>query len=197
MENLNAEQIKKALKCCITDSCFSCPYDDVGVYSQCVPTLLDNALALINSQEQQIAELTEAFAVKAATLIEFDKNIERLTEEKERLLMALANYDRLTDVRIAEEYYTAEDYEELREENERLRGERAKFFEYKHGTLVRNALVLTKNKKEFDEFCEAIKADTVRGMIDRITEHATNGYPRKVRLDVIDQIAKEMLEGEK
>lgn len=40
------------------------------------------------------------------------------------------------------------------------------------------------------------KADIVREMQERITEHATNGYPRKVRLDVIDQIAKEMLEGE-
>ncbi len=84
---------------------------------------------------------------------------------------------------------------ELTEENERLRGERAKFFEYKHGTLVRNALVLTKNKKEFDDFCKAIKADTVRKMQERILEHASNGYPRKVRVDVIDQIVKEMTEG--
>lgn len=38
-------------------------------------------------------------------------------------------------------------------------------------------------------------ADTVRNMLARITEHASNGYPRKVRLDVIDQIAKELLEG--
>jgi hypothetical protein len=38
------------------------------------------------------------------------------------------------------------------------------------------------------------RADTVRKMQERIAEHATNGYPRKVRLDVIDQIAKEMLE---
>ena len=43
---------------------------------------------------------------------------------------------------------------------------------------------------------KAIEADTVRKMFERITEHATNGYPRKVRLDVIDQIAKEMLEGD-
>lgn len=37
-------------------------------------------------------------------------------------------------------------------------------------------------------------ADTVRKMQELIAEHATNGYPRKVRLDVVDQIAKEMLE---
>ena len=40
-----------------------------------------------------------------------------------------------------------------------------------------------------------IEADTVRKMQERIERHATNGYPRKVRLDVIDQIAKELLEG--
>ena len=41
-----------------------------------------------------------------------------------------------------------------------------------------------------------VKADTVRKMQKLIAEHATNGYPRKVRLDVVDQIAKEMIGGE-
>ena len=62
---------------------------------------------------------------------------------------------------------------ELTEENERL-----------SQSLANSKLILAN-----------YKADTVRKMLDRITEHATNGYPRKVRLDVIDQIAKEMLEG--
>jgi hypothetical protein len=43
---------------------------------------------------------------------------------------------------------------------------------------------------------EDLIADMVRKMRERIAEHATNGYPRKVRLDVVDQIAKEMVEGE-
>lgn len=38
------------------------------------------------------------------------------------------------------------------------------------------------------------RADIVRKMQERIERHATNGYPRKVRLDVIDQIVKEMVE---
>jgi hypothetical protein len=42
-----------------------------------------------------------------------------------------------------------------------------------------------------DEVAKA-KSDTVRKMQELIAEHATNGYPRKVRLDVVDQIAKEM-----
>ena len=86
---------------------------------------------------------------------------------------------------------------ELTEENERLRGERAKFFEYKHGTLVRNALVLTKNKKEFDDFCKAIKADTVRKMQERLMYEF--GFLCSWELqeikDTVDQITKEMLEG--
>jgi hypothetical protein len=129
MKNLNAEQIKKALECCKTplaSDCENCSYTgkrlEDGVYEGCVNCLVGDALALITSQEQKIAELTEEFAVKVVTLIELDKQIKRLTEENERLVTALANYDRLTDVRIAEEYYTAEAYEELREENERLGG---------------------------------------------------------------------------
>lgn len=46
-----------------------------------------------------------------------------------------------------------------------------------------------------EAFLKQERADTVRKMQERIERHATNGYPRKVRLDVIDQIAKEMVEG--
>ena len=78
---LNREQIITALECCVTDSCFSCPYDDVGVYSQCVPALLKDALALINSQEQRIQELeTESERLKAWTveaLTEFAESVKR------------------------------------------------------------------------------------------------------------------------
>lgn len=57
MEN---NDIKKALECCkVGDGCWTCPYDNVGVYSQCVPKLLEDALALITSQEQRIKELAE------------------------------------------------------------------------------------------------------------------------------------------
>ena len=88
----------------------------------------------------------------------------------------------------------------LTEENERLRGERAKFFEYKHGTLVRNALVLTKNKNEFDDFCKAVKADTVRKMQERLKAEAFNAYPETnlglvVLASDIDRVAKELIDG--
>ena len=97
--DLNAEQIKKALECCVTDSCFSCPYDDVGVYSQCVPTLLENALALINSQEQRIKELTEENEAWQKALITEKENADK------------AYYELACEV------------ENLRDENERLRAE--------------------------------------------------------------------------
>lgn len=57
MENLNAEQIKKALECCISgDDCTICPLRDE---QSCPCVLNENALALIKSQEQRIKELTE------------------------------------------------------------------------------------------------------------------------------------------
>lgn len=57
MENLNAEQIKKALECCISgDDCTMCPLLDE---QSCPCVLNENALALITSQEQRIKELAE------------------------------------------------------------------------------------------------------------------------------------------
>ena len=57
MENLNAEQIKKALECCtvgIGTECENCPY---MLTKFCNDTLKKNVLALITSQEQRIKEL--------------------------------------------------------------------------------------------------------------------------------------------
>ena len=65
MENLNAEQVKKALECCnkgTTEDCAKCPrFDGDRTLSteDCMEKLMRDALALINSQEQRIKELTE------------------------------------------------------------------------------------------------------------------------------------------
>lgn len=61
MENLNAEQVKKALECCHSSSeadCKDCGYRQKaeGVET-CINVLIADALALINSQEQRIGEL--------------------------------------------------------------------------------------------------------------------------------------------
>lgn len=59
MENLNAEQIKKALECCSSEGCEICPYQRMPTLANCVLFTMGNALALINSQEQRIKELGE------------------------------------------------------------------------------------------------------------------------------------------
>lgn len=56
---LNAEMIKKALECCVSlGGCQKCSYRERGSVT-CMYDLRSDALALINSQEQRIKELTE------------------------------------------------------------------------------------------------------------------------------------------
>ena len=65
MENLNAEQIIKALKCCGEythgTTCNNCPYMHIELADNeiCSNRMSQDALALINSQEQRIKELNE------------------------------------------------------------------------------------------------------------------------------------------
>ena len=65
MENLNAEQVKKALKCCGEythgTTCNNCPYMHIELADNeiCSNRMSQDALALITSQEQRIKELTE------------------------------------------------------------------------------------------------------------------------------------------
>lgn len=56
MENLNAEQVKKALGDCLAGDCEPCAYRKIF---DCRDSMCFDALALINSQEQRIGELTE------------------------------------------------------------------------------------------------------------------------------------------
>ena len=115
---MERDLIIKALECCVTDSCFSCPYDDVGVYSQCVPALLKDALSLINSQERRIKELTEENKAWQKQLISTEEQagkayydlaceVENLRAENERLHASCTELTR------------------VQEENERLREELA------------------------------------------------------------------------
>ena len=51
---LKREEIIKALECCkVGEDCWACPYDNVGVYSQCEPKLLEDALSLINELAEE------------------------------------------------------------------------------------------------------------------------------------------------
>ena len=60
MENLNAEQVKKALKRCASGGrCKGCVRENITTYTieGCMGMLLGEALALIESQEERIKEL--------------------------------------------------------------------------------------------------------------------------------------------
>lgn len=112
MENLNAEQIKKALECCHTplaSDCNDCGYRgqsvENGEYIGCSNRLMADALALITSQEQRIKELTEEL-------------------ENERS-WADSMIDNLRD-----------DISELAKENERLRAENQSYAELEQGCYV-------------------------------------------------------------
>ena len=101
MENLNAEQIVKALECCTRGRknkddrpCDDCPYNEcnlVGGTSErqikgtCQGWLMKDALALTKSQEQRIAELTEKNANLHASCTEFEQKCASLNDENERL----------------------------------------------------------------------------------------------------------------
>ena len=89
---LNAEQIKKALECCASEKyiCTQCPIDEkIKDDCECGNVVARNALALINSQEQRIKELTEEFEKErtwADSLIDnLRDDIRELAEENERL----------------------------------------------------------------------------------------------------------------
>lgn len=85
MENLNAEQVKKALECCADcGNCKECPYDGMPYTSskdRCTYNLTRDALALINSQEQRIKELTEENANLHASCTEFERKCASLNDE--------------------------------------------------------------------------------------------------------------------
>lgn len=91
---LNAEQIKKALECCTRGRknkedrpCLNCLYNEcniVGGTSErqikgtCQGWLMKDTLALINSQEQRIKELTEKFNAGNKEYIRLDNEYRSL-----------------------------------------------------------------------------------------------------------------------
>lgn len=83
---MEREQIIKGLECCkVGDDCWACPYDNVGVYSQCVPKLLEDALALIKELAEESKKWEEAYECADSACRELSSQCERLTEENERL----------------------------------------------------------------------------------------------------------------
>jgi hypothetical protein len=168
MKNLNAEQVKKALECCVKAEThldcrkLKCPalINDECIYigetdEDCDRQQLADALALITSQEQRIKELTEENA-------EVKANWQKLKESHESACeKCRAEFKRLT------------------EENERF-----------SQSLANSKSILANSK-----------ADTVRKMQERLIaeiENAPNANEFFITAwrTKIDQIAKEMLEGD-
>ena len=156
---LKRDEIVKALECCIDTKwrCEDCPYFNKGEDS--MEVLMTDALSLINE----------------------------LTEENDKLASALAEYDYKTTLRISEEYVTADAYEELREENEKL----------KKRLKATNYMITPDGRIEMIPTVESVKSDTVREMRKEIEARCIKGgiYPAFVR-STIEQIAREMIGGE-
>lgn len=181
MENLNAEQVKKDLQKIVDNYSGSWARFDI----------LSNALALINSQEQRIGELEKRlrYLLQSKTIAEYDE-VDIHTKEYVKDIHSLdANIKGLTV------------------ENERLRAERDAFeinykdLKYRNKELTAFNRRWAKECAELQEECDQIKADTVRKMQERLDKHfchdpAFLGVEQRLIMDVIDQIAKEMLEGE-
>jgi hypothetical protein len=89
MENLNAEQVKKALECCYmqelehNENCPECPYTDL--YPNCSEYLGKDALALINKQETEYNELYELLQTCKADSEAYRSYSKTLEKENEGL----------------------------------------------------------------------------------------------------------------
>lgn len=138
--------------------------------------ILEDALALITSQEERIKELTE---------------------ENERLTTALAKYDLQTEVRIAENYYTAEAYEELSEENERLKAENENKCKDCAGCISDKCDCANIEAYAVEKYKSAIIEYYSQPKYQPTKEHPIKHTQIEYLFAVLDQIAKEMLEGEK
>lgn len=187
MENLNAEQVKKALDCC-TSYCDkdNCPYKTHDFPIACMTMRMVDALALINSQEQRIKELAEE----------------------------INGWQELVRVAVGTQNSMGERIEKLTEENERLKGEQDVRGTLNKYLMFKNE-DLQKANKDLGEYCIElqdelntcidIKADTIKKTLDAIRSRATrNAYSCMISGDIretytisgkaLEEIEKELLE---
>lgn len=195
MENLNAEQVKKAYEHCITKvNCKGCPCwcED----KKC--TRREDTLALITSQEQRIKELTAEIEVLKADRDNYKEwyfkavgEVKQLTEDYKSLDMELRTAN--TDLHATRTELTRvqEDNERLRAENEALAISEVKECEISQMLVYRI--------RDKHPAVMAVISDTVRKMQERLKAKAEPmpmySHLKIVYTSDIDQIAKEMLEG--
>lgn len=182
MENLNAERIKRGLECCKGSyDCFTCDIYKRGC-AGFREGLAKDALALI----KELTEENEYLKTQlTATEARCESRKESDLEEVLRLRIEVEELTEENKVRKGLNSMLDNELRRLGEENERLRAEneiksqkRANIFE------IANAF-------------ERGRADGARKMHSAIKERCIKGgiYPAFVK-STIDQIAKEMLEGE-
>lgn len=191
MENLNAEQVKKALECCVTQgaACRDCPikYDSRG--ARCYAYLKQDALSLIKSYEEQIFalenRLKECENGYEGTLALEREKVKELTEENERL------QDLVKEVQEYNENWV--------KDNGRLLGILLQFTDIVHKWGNKNGydvseISLVPILNEESAIKKQIKADTVKEMQKRLKERSITkwDYEEAVSFDTIDQIAKEI-----
>lgn len=170
---MEREQIIKALECCTEQEyCVTCPYaiECVGMES-----LILDALSLIKELTEDVERVTKQCGKIIVECDERDaerlKQVAELTVENERLHASCTEFERKCA--------------SLNDENERLRAE------------------VSVKKKLLDKCVDLedkVKADTVRKMQERLKETLKKNYPQRCGecfMERVDQIAKEMLEGEK
>ena len=201
---INAEQIKKALEHCLNQDiyprCQTCEY-----ITGCKPWLMRHALALITSQEQRIGaqDMTISELRQRAEKAEHDadryaQKIKELTEENE----SLKDSNEHLAVILAEET----------EYKERLQGILLQFTDivYKWGNkngYDTSEISLVPILNEESAIKKQIEAETLKKYKSAIIEYYSKKYqPTKEHpikhtqiehlFVVLDQIAKEMLEGE-
>ena len=179
---MNTEQIIKALECCsrqyednTSDECLDCIYHNLGC--NCVLQAITDALALIKELTEKIVQLISQVDCDKAEIKLLQKHIESLAETIESQEQEInMNAYGLTAKRLGEE-------------NERL-----------HASCTELTQECKKWQRRMKIECDYTKADTVRKMQERLKEHLDDFYNsgEDALLDVpdlIDQIAKEVLEG--
>lgn len=216
---LNAEQIVKALECCskgTTEDCAKCPrFDGDRTLSteDCMEILMRNALALIKQLTEEVAGLK---AISEQYQKQFEDCYEekaKLTDENEAWQKQLITAEEQAD----KAYYNlACEVEDLRGENARLHAscteferkcaslndENERLKEILHTDIrfvcVSRGSGKTNHLKEVARLrMDEVRAYAVREMHSKIKDRCIKGgiYPAFVAR-TIDQIAKEMLEGD-
>ena len=77
------KEIIKALECCVDEDCDDCP-NRSGLF--CVVKIESYALDLINRQQEQLEAAIAGQETLQKALAEKDREVERLTAEKEQLI---------------------------------------------------------------------------------------------------------------